>query len=154
MIVAPRSAVASRPSRAALRHARSRCEPVSSDAVGAAARPPRHPLLSSTTEQKAHIVSTTLLTDDRQHTTSTHPPDTGDRQILSIPDRTARQRLPLSDRLSLRLGLWLLERGLHTRERQTRRASTTVSPPIRREAITEHEAANLLLSYDLQRGLR
>jgi hypothetical protein len=98
-------------------------------------------------------VSTTLLTDDRQRTTSTHPPDTEDRQILTIPDHTARQRLPLADRLSLRLGLWLLERGLHTHEPRTPRASAYRPLLAREQAISEREAITLL-SYDLQRGLR
>jgi hypothetical protein len=98
-------------------------------------------------------VSTTLLTDDRQRTTSTHPPDTEDRQILTIPDHTARQRLPLADRLSLRLGLWLLERGLHTQEPRTPRASAYRPLLAREQAISEREAITLL-SYDLQRGLR
>jgi hypothetical protein len=98
-------------------------------------------------------VSTTLLTDDRQRTTSTHPPDTEDRQILTVPDHTARQRLPLADRLSLRLGLWLLERGLHTHEPRTPRASAYRPLLAREQAISEREAITLL-SYDLQRGLR
>jgi hypothetical protein len=98
-------------------------------------------------------VSTTLLTDDRRRTTSTHPPDTENRQILTIPDHTARQRLPLADRLSLRLGLWLLARGLHTQEPRTPRASAYRPLLAREQAISEREAITLL-SYDLQRGLR
>jgi len=98
-------------------------------------------------------VSTTLLTDDRRHTTSIHPPDIEDRQILTIPDHTARRHLPLADRLSLRLGLWLLERGLHTQRPRTRHASTYRPLLAREQAISEHEAITLL-AYDLQRGLR
>ncbi|WP_417553991.1 hypothetical protein [Microbacterium sp.] len=98
-------------------------------------------------------MSTTLLTDDRRHTTSIHPPDIEDRQILTIPDHTARQHLPLADRLSLRLGLWLLERGLHTQRPRTRHASTYRPLLAREQAISEHEAITLL-AYDLQRGLR
>lgn len=93
-------------------------------------------------------MSTTLLTGDRQQSTSIHPPDTQDRQILSIPDRTARQRLPLSDRLSLRIGLWLLERGLRTGD-----IADGAPHPRHPEGITEREALTLL-TYDLQRGLR
>lgn len=92
-------------------------------------------------------MSTTLLTD-RQHTTSIHPPDTEDRQILTIPDQAAQQRLPLSDRLSLRIGLWLLERGLHNGEH-----AADAPRPHRDQGITEHEAITLL-AFDLQRGLR
>lgn len=92
-------------------------------------------------------MSTSLLTD-RQHTTSIHPPDTEDRQILNIPDQAALQRLPLSDRLSLRIGLWLLERGLRTGD-----TLDDASRPSRTERITEHEAITLL-TFDLQRGLR
>jgi hypothetical protein len=92
-------------------------------------------------------VSTSLLTD-RQHTTSIHPPDTEDRQILNIPDQATQQRLPLSDRLSLRIGLWLLERSLHTGE-----IAEEAPRPDHRQRITEHEAITLL-TFDLQRGLR
>lgn len=92
-------------------------------------------------------MSTSLLTD-RQHTTSIHPPDTEDRQILNIPDQAALQRLPLSDRLSLRIGLWLLERGLHNGE-----TADDASRHRRSHGITEHEAITLL-AFDLQRGLR
>ncbi|MFD5225320.1 hypothetical protein ACFWHT_06820 [Microbacterium sp. NPDC058342] len=92
-------------------------------------------------------MSTTLLSDDRQHTTI-HPPDTGDRQILTIPDRSAQRRLALTDRLRLRLGLWLLERSLHPT------APAAPAPrPIRDAARAEHEAITLL-TFDLQRGLR
>ncbi|MDT0157039.1 hypothetical protein Q9R19_05300 [Microbacterium sp. ARD32] len=92
-------------------------------------------------------MSTTLLAD-RRHTTSIHPPDTGDRQILSIPDHAAQRRLPLPDRLSLRIGLWLLERGLHHSD-----LADDGPRPRRSEGITEREALTLL-TYDLHRGLR
>lgn len=77
---------------------------------------------------------------------TTHPPDTEDRQTLTIPDEASRARLAPTDRLTLRLGLWLVERS-----------ARPAAPPQPRSAprptITEREALTLL-TYDLQRQLR
>ncbi|MDR2998909.1 MAG: hypothetical protein LBU78_12420 [Microbacterium sp.] len=48
-----------------------------------------------------------------------HPPDTEDRQILTLPDADERQYLTPADRLRLRVGLWLLERTLRHDDRIT-----------------------------------
>lgn len=98
-------------------------------------------------------MSTVLLSDQRQQSTSIHPPDVEDRKILSIPDPAQLRRLPLFDRLSLRLGLWLLSRGLHRRTQSEHRSAGENLIALREQAITEHEAITWL-SYDLHRGLR
>jgi len=82
-----------------------------------------------------------------------HPPDTEDQQVLHIPAPDELRRLALADRLSLRIGLWLLQRAQRPR-------------PVRRIAAAEADALRLdrrdrtpgetyaLLTYDLQRQLR
>lgn len=97
--------------------------------------------------QKAHIVSTLLLTDQRQHTSS-HPPDTDGREVFSIPDRERQQQLPLADRLRLNIALWLL--GQHTVEGGAPSAPELSDP--QRRAIDERTAMTIL-SYGIQRRL-
>ncbi|MEV7630986.1 hypothetical protein AB0N64_01105 [Microbacterium sp. NPDC089318] len=92
-------------------------------------------------------MSTVLLTDHRQQSTSIHPPDTEGRQTISIPDRDGLQRLTLTDRLSFRVGLWLLQRS--TRFRET---ATSLPPDLDRRPIRETEAINLL-AWGLQRNM-
>lgn len=84
------------------------------------------------------------------------PPDSGpEDRVLEIPVPADRSRLPLSSRLSLRIGLWLLLRAQRPRRRQ--------APPFASDAdatffpfgrhLTQREAM-ILLTYDLQRQLR
>ncbi|WP_341957288.1 hypothetical protein [Microbacterium sp. LWH13-1.2] len=84
----------------------------------------------------------------------THPPDTEGQQVLHIPAADELRRLALADRLSLRIGLWLLQRA--QRPRRERRTSAPVysdgSPLERRERAAGETLA--LLTYDLQRQLR
>lgn len=102
-------------------------------------------------------MNTTLL-----HRNTAHPPDTDVPKTVSIPHASELQRLALSERLTLRLGLWLLDRSLksqaqieaqeihHQHSRTT--AVAGVQDPQRR-ALTEHEAITLL-AYGLhQRSL-
>ncbi|PKI92804.1 hypothetical protein CW368_00365 [Actinomycetales bacterium SN12] len=86
-------------------------------------------------------MSTVLLTDHRQQSTSIHPPDTEGRQILTIPDRDGLQRLTHVDRLAFRIGLWLLQRSTRTRDEKP------YSPPpdLDRRPIRETEAISLLV---------
>lgn len=93
-------------------------------------------------------MSTVLLTDDRQQSASIHPPDTEGRQILSIPDRGGLERLTLADRLTFRVGLWLLQRS--TRVRDEKYPSPT--PDLDRRPLRETEAINLLV-WGLQRNM-
>lgn len=84
----------------------------------------------------------------------THPPDTEDQLVLHIPAPDELQRLALADRLSLRIGLWLLQRA--QRPRRGRRTASPVysdgSPLERRDRAAGETLA--LLTYDLQRQLR
>lgn len=97
--------------------------------------------------QKAHIVSTLLLTDQRQHTSS-HPPDIEGREVFSIPDRERQQQLPLAARLRLRTALWLL--GQRTVDSGASSASELSDP--QRRAVDERTAMTIL-SYGIQRRL-
>lgn len=93
-------------------------------------------------------MSTVLLTEHRQQSTSIHPPDTRDREILSIPDHDGVRRLAFTDRLSLRLGLWLLHRSLNRPE-----VTFTEPQDIQRRALDEHEAITMLAHGLQQRSL-
>lgn len=84
----------------------------------------------------------------------THPPDTEDQLVLHIPAPDELERLALTDRLSLRIGLWLLQRA--QRPRRERRTASPVysdgSPLERRDRAAGETLA--LLTFDLQRQLR
>lgn len=92
-------------------------------------------------------MSSVLLTDHRQQSASIHPPDTEGRQTISIPDRDGLQRLTFADRLSFRIGLWLLQRS--TRVRAT---SAPLTPDLDRRPLRETEAITLL-AWGLQRTM-
>jgi hypothetical protein len=93
-------------------------------------------------------VNTTL------YRSTTHPPDTEDQRVLQIPDHDELQRLALADRLSLRIGLWLLQRA--QRPRPARRTATVRTAELidldRRTRSAAETTA--LLTFDLQRQLR
>ena len=85
------------------------------------------------------------------HSTATHPPDTQDRQVLHIPDPGELRELRLADRLSFRLGLWLLERA----QRPTIERLTSDDDPLRRRERTLSPGESwAMLTYDLHRQLR
>ncbi|MFB4348577.1 hypothetical protein [Microbacterium sp. CR_7] len=84
---------------------------------------------------------------------TTHPPDTEDQQVLHIPAPDDLRRLALADRLSLRIGLWLLQRAQRPRrERRSSRVSGDLLALDRRERSVAETYA--LLTFDLQRQLR
>ncbi|WP_144877494.1 hypothetical protein [Microbacterium sp. 1.5R] len=84
---------------------------------------------------------------------TTHPPDTEDQQVLHIPAPDDLRRLALADRLSLRVGLWLLQRAQRPRrERRASRVSGDLLALDRRERSVAETYA--LLTFDLQRQLR
>ncbi|WP_243225349.1 hypothetical protein [Microbacterium sp. CIAB417] len=91
------------------------------------------------------------MTIAQLHRSTSHPPCPEDREILEIPVPVDRTELALADRLSLRIGLWLL---LRTQRRRTPSASIDV-PSFFPGApnLTQHEALTLL-TFDLQRQLR
>lgn len=81
-----------------------------------------------------------------------HPPCSED-EILEITVPADRAELALRDRLSLRLGLWLLLRAQRSPRRARSLSREEVMLLRERPRISEHEAITLL-TYDLQRQLR
>ncbi|MBT2474071.1 hypothetical protein J7E68_05655 [Microbacterium sp. ISL-103] len=83
-----------------------------------------------------------------------HPPDTEDQLVLHIPAPDELQRLALADRLSLRIGLWLLQRAQRPRRTGLTASSADVDAlhlDRRPRTVAETHA---LLTFDLQRQLR
>ena len=85
-----------------------------------------------------------------------HPPDTQDLTVLEISVPADRRELALTDRLSLRLGLWLLLRAQRAQSRAERRAERVEELGLL--LLEEQNRLPLeryaLLTYDLQRQLR
>ncbi|MGK3947829.1 hypothetical protein [Microbacterium sp. K2] len=82
-----------------------------------------------------------------------HPPDTEDQQVLHIPAPDELRRLALADRLSLRIGLWLLQRA--QRPRPARRVTALEADVLHLDRRNRSERETYaLLTYDLQRQLR
>ncbi len=88
------------------------------------------------------------------HRGITHPPDTEDRQVLQIPRPDELQRLALADRLSLRIGLWLLQRAQRPRRERRKLYVRPAESLILGERYRSAAEASALLAYDLQRGMR
>ncbi|WP_309102081.1 hypothetical protein [Microbacterium sp.] len=85
-----------------------------------------------------------------------HPPDTQDQTVLSITVPSDRRELALADRLSLRLGLWLLLRAQQRHGRSRRRVSSLdgQAPVLFGHGALTPGETQALLTYDLQRQLR
>lgn len=49
------------------------------------------------------------------HRSTIHPPDIEDRTVLELPAADELRELALADRLSLKIGLWLLQRAQRPR---------------------------------------
>lgn len=93
-------------------------------------------------------------------TSITRPPDTEDQQVLEISVPRNRESLALADRLSFRLGLWLLlraqrpQRVARRRRRQERLSNELLAGLAfdhRRHTPGEMAA---MLTYDIQRNMR
>lgn len=82
---------------------------------------------------------------------ATRPPDTEDRQVLHLPAPGELRDLALADRLSFRLGLWLMERARRPRGRRTR--PLTDGSMLSERLLTPRESL-ALYTYDPQRQLR
>lgn len=82
----------------------------------------------------------------------THPPDTQDRQVLRLPAPGELRALALVDRLSFRIGLWLLERA--QRPAHARKPERLPARPLflDEEHVGRREVA-VILAYHLQRQL-
>ncbi len=80
-----------------------------------------------------------------------HPPCPQDQEVLEVTVPADRRELALTDRLSLRLGLWLLLRA----ERSRRRAARTISHEqmmlLRENRRTMEREALTMLTHGLQR---
>jgi hypothetical protein len=80
-----------------------------------------------------------------------HPPCPENQEVLEVTVPTDRSELALTDRLSLRLGLWLLLRA----ERSHRRAPRTISQEqmmlLRENRRTMEREALTMLTHSLQR---
>ncbi|MGM7697042.1 hypothetical protein [Microbacterium sp. A84] len=84
---------------------------------------------------------------------TTHPPCPEEQEVLEITVPTDRAALPLADRLSLRIGVWLLLRAQRPRRSPAR---TMSSEEVMRLFETRHatERESLaLLAYHAQRQL-
>lgn len=88
------------------------------------------------------------------YASTTHPPDTEDQLVLQIPAPRDQRRLALADRLSLRIGLWLLQRA----QRPRRAPRTLALAPDDGFFIERRERSaaetHALLMYELQRQMR
>ena len=82
---------------------------------------------------------------------ATRPPDTGDRQVLQLPDADELRELALANRLSFRFGLWLLERAQRPRRRPARRP---VEPLLLSDRLENPRDSLALLTFDLHRQMR
>lgn len=83
-----------------------------------------------------------------------HPPCPEDQETLEVRLPSDRTELALADRLSLRLGLWLLLRTQRPRRATTR---TMTNEEVMRMFETKHatERESLtMLAYQMQRHLR
>ncbi|WEK59671.1 MAG: hypothetical protein P0Y60_09800 [Candidatus Microbacterium colombiense] len=85
---------------------------------------------------------------------TTHPPDTEDQQVLQLPTPSALRQLSVADRVSFRLGLWLLERAQRPR-RGTRRKkrAPAYAGSLREWELTPRDSM-ALATFDMQRQLR
>lgn len=92
------------------------------------------------------------MSNTLQHST-THPPDIEGLQVLEIPAPADVRALGLSDRIALKLGLWLMQRA-----QRPSRIPATVSREeafriINAGGFTERDAMTLL-TFDMQHRLR
>jgi hypothetical protein len=85
--------------------------------------------------------------------TTTHPPDTEDQQVLHIPDAAELRELRLADRLSFRIGVWLLERAQAERTAPSASSARDVGIVVRERPLSPHES-HAQLAYHLQQQLR
>lgn len=79
------------------------------------------------------------------------PPDTEDRQVLHIPAPDELRELAFADRLSFRIGLWLLHRAQHPRRRREPRE---IDPLVLRDRLSAHRETLALQTFDLHRQMR
>ena len=82
-----------------------------------------------------------------------HPPCPQDHEVLEVTVPTDRATLPLRERLSLRIGLWLLLQAQRPRRTPPTMTRDDMMRLFETRRTTERESL-LLLTYDMQRYLR
>lgn len=82
---------------------------------------------------------------------TSHPPCPQDQEIVEISVPIDRTQLALTDRLSLRFGLWLLLRAGSARRRQPRTITHEQMMLLRENQRTMERQALAMLTYGLQR---
>lgn len=87
------------------------------------------------------------------HHSTTHPPDTQDQTVLHIPAPDDLRELALADRLSLKIGLWLLERAQRPKSVKERVIAPAEPLFLSDRHLTTGES-RILLEYHMQRQLR
>ncbi|GAB3599541.1 hypothetical protein [Microbacterium tumbae] len=93
------------------------------------------------------------MTIAQLHRSTAHPPCPQEFEILEIPVPVDRAELALAERLSLRIGLWLLLRAQRARRRAEHPPIDVASHFPGAPLLTQREAI-AVLTYDLQRQLR
>lgn len=84
--------------------------------------------------------------------TTVHPPDTDAHHILRIPGNDELRALSLADRLSLRIGLWLLRRAQRP-SRHRLRSSTPAAPLFVNDRHLDPRESAMVLGYHFQNRL-
>ncbi|MDQ0645361.1 hypothetical protein [Microbacterium murale] len=94
------------------------------------------------------------MSNDTLLRSTAHPPCPEDQEILEVTVPTDRKELALTDRISVRLGLWLLMRAQRPRKAPAR---TMTHEEVMRMFETTHisERESLaILAYQVQHHLR
>ncbi|MGW8483958.1 hypothetical protein ACWGJP_12565 [Microbacterium sp. NPDC055903] len=93
------------------------------------------------------------MTIAQLHRSTAHPPCPQEIDVLEIPVPVDRSELALTDRLSLRIGLWLLLRARRARRRSAA-APIDVPSHFPGAPLLSQREALAILTNDLQRQLR
>ncbi|MGO2932872.1 hypothetical protein [Microbacterium sp.] len=80
-----------------------------------------------------------------------HPPCTDDQEVLEVSVPTNRKELTLANRLSLRLGLWLLLRTDRSRRKSTRTITQEQMMLLLENRRTMERESLAMLTHTLQR---
>ncbi|WP_460795731.1 hypothetical protein [Microbacterium sp. GXF0217] len=91
------------------------------------------------------------MTIAQLHRSTAHPPCPEGREILEIPVPVDRSELALADRLSLRIGLWLL---LRTQRRRPVPADVDVPSFFPGAPNLSQSEALALIAFDLHHQIR
>lgn len=84
--------------------------------------------------------------------TTVHPPDTGAHDLVRIPGHEELRSLSLADRLSLRIGLWLLRRAQRPSKHRPR-SSAPAAPLFVHDRHLDPRESAMVLGYHFQTRL-